>query len=113
MMTCRDYQLRLQAEDAEEAKRCEGRERKGSLSRDEVALRDEATEWLSWVGDDARKVVVATLAQLAAGRTNVDWTKVKRSIGVEIGNKGVYRRYTRAISAIAGRLNGEAVPILS
>jgi hypothetical protein len=102
----RELQLRMQAEDAEEAQRWAGRDRTGPLSRDDVAIRDEATEWLTWVADDSRKVVVAVLVQRAAGRDSIDWAKVKRAIGAEIGNKGVYRRYTRAISAIAKRLNG-------
>lgn len=107
----RDLQLRMQAEDAEEAKRMEGRERKGSLSRDEVAVRDATTEWLGLVGDDSRKVVVAALVQLAAGRTNIDWRRVKVALGIEIGTKGVYRRYSRAIAAIAAALNaGDLAP---
>jgi hypothetical protein len=51
---------------------------------------------LTWIGDDARKVVVAVLLQLASGRDNVDWRRVKASLGSELGNKGVYRRYSRA-----------------
>jgi hypothetical protein len=62
----RELQLRMQAEDAEEA--ADGRAwRRGALSRDEVARRDEATEWLGWVAADSRKVVLAALAQRATG----------------------------------------------
>jgi hypothetical protein len=100
-----DLARRLQAEDDEEAKALEGRERRGSLSRDEVALRDETAEWLGWVAEDARRVVVAAIAQRAAGRTNVDWRRIKAALGVEIMPRGVYRRYTTAISVIARRLN--------
>lgn len=103
----RELQLHMQAEDAEEASRWLGRDRNGPLSREDVARRDETSEWLGWVSNDARKVVVAVLVQLAAGRTNVDWSRVKAAVGVEIGNKGFYRRYTRSITAIAKRLNGE------
>lgn len=102
----RDLQLRMQAEDAEEAKRMEGRGRRGGLSRDEVARRDEATEWLGWCSVADRKVVTEALKQRASGRTNVDWARVKAAIGIEAGNKGVYRRYSRAVSGIAKRLNG-------
>lgn len=104
----REMQLRMQAEDAEETKRREGCDRFGPLSRDEVARRDEASEWLAHVSADSRKVVSAAIEQLAGGRENVDWTLVKRRIGAEIGNKGVYRRYTRAIGGIAKRLNAPA-----
>jgi hypothetical protein len=100
-----DIQRRLQAEDDEEGKRMEGRERRGSLSRPEVALRDETTEWLGWVATDARKVVVAAIAQRATGRNNVNWRRIKAALGVEIKPRGVYRRYTTAITAIAKRLN--------
>jgi hypothetical protein len=101
----RELQLHIQAEDAEETRRWQGRERSGPLSRDDVAIRDEATEWLGLVGDDSRKVVVAALQQLAAGRANIDWRRVKVALGIEIGTKGVYRRYARAITAIATALN--------
>lgn len=102
----RDLQLRMQADDAEEAKRWEGRDRKGPLSRDDVALRDETTEWLTWLASDARKVVVAAVTQLAAGRSNIDWRKVKAALGAEVEHKGLYRRYSRGLTAIAQRLNG-------
>lgn len=101
----RELQLRKQDEDAEEAKRWAGLDRRGALTRDEVSRRDEATEWLTLVDEDARKVLIAGIVQLAAGRSNIDWRRVKASIGVEIGNKGVYRRYTRAIAAIANGVN--------
>jgi hypothetical protein len=101
----RELQLHMQAEDAEETRRWQGRERPGPLSREEVALRDETTEWLTFVSADSRKVVVAALAQRAAGRTNVDWRRVRAQLGAEIGTKGVYRRYSRAVAGIAERLN--------
>lgn len=101
----RELQLFMQAEDAEETRQWQGRDRPGPLSRDDVARRDEATEWLTWVAEDSRKVVVAVLAQLARGAQRIDWARVKREIGSEGGNKGVYRRSTRALSGIAERLN--------
>jgi hypothetical protein len=108
----RELQLHLQREDDEEAKRWEGRDSRGPLSRDEIARRDEATEWLTWMAEDARRVVILALAQLASGREAIDWRRVKASLsandGSEIGNKGVYRRYSRAITGVAVRLNGGA-----
>jgi hypothetical protein len=100
-----DVQRRLQDEDAEEAKRMEGRDRRGPLTRDDVARRDEATEWLGWVQPDNRKVVILALVQRASGRTNIDWAFIKSAIGADIGNKGVYRRYTTSITAVVKRLN--------
>lgn len=102
----RELQLHMQAEDSEEAKRREGRDDVGPLTRDDVARRDEASSWLTWIAADARKIVVLATTQLAAGRTNIDWSRVKRATGAEIGNKGVYRRYSRAIQTIAQRLTG-------
>jgi hypothetical protein len=105
----RELQLHLQAEDAEETRRWQGRERPGPLGREDVARRDETTEWLGYVAEDNRKVVVAVLTQLAAGRSSIDWRRVKAAIACDqlsgIGNKGVYRRYHRSILAIAQRLN--------
>jgi hypothetical protein len=109
----RELQLHMQAEDAEETRRWQGVDRRGPLSRDEVSLRDETSEWLGWVAADARRVVIAVLLQLAGGRASIDWRRVKAMVGTDaisgIGNKGVYRRYTRAISAITKRLNADAV----
>jgi hypothetical protein len=104
-MKGRELQLHMQAQDAEETRQWQGRDRFGPLTRADVARRDETSEWLTWIAADARKVVVAVLAQLASGRTNVDWRRVKLALGVETGDKGVYRRYTRSITAIAQRLN--------
>jgi hypothetical protein len=104
----REMQLRMQAEDAEEAKRWEGRERSGPLTRDDVARRDEATEWLGMVPGRDRRLVILVLLQRASGRTNVDWARVKLQLSAEIERKGLYRRYSRAISGVVKRLNGEA-----
>lgn len=103
----RELQLHMQAEDAEETRRWQGVERAGPLSRDDVARRDETTEWLTWVAEDSRRIVVLALIERAAGRKRTDWARIKRAVGVEVGNKGVYRRYTRAITGIAKRLNGD------
>jgi pantothenate kinase type III len=58
-------------------------------------------------GEDSRRIVVLALIERAAGRQRTDWARIKRAVGVEVGNKGVYRRYTRAITGIAKRLNGD------
>jgi hypothetical protein len=97
----------LQEDDAEETRRWQGRERRGPLSREEIARRDEATEWLTWIEADSRKVVVSACAQIAAGRTNIDWRRVRRSLGREMSRQGLYKRHAVAIHAIAKRLNGE------
>ncbi len=118
----RELQLHMQEEDAEETRRWQGRERIGPLSRADIARRDEASEWLTWIAEDSRKVVTAALWQLAAkagrgsasrwndGRREhqVSWIKVRASLGEGIGTKGLYRRYARAIATVCARLNRSA-----
>jgi hypothetical protein len=104
----RELQLHMQAEDAEEAKRWEGRERSGPLSRDDVARRDEASEWLRHVGEQDRRLVVLVLVKRAAGVQRIDWSRIREQIGAGIENKGLYRRYSRAITAVVKELNRAA-----
>jgi hypothetical protein len=101
----RELQLHLQREDDEEAKRWEGRDSRGPLSRDEIARRDEATEWLTWMAEDARRVVILALVQLARGADNISWVKVKATLGSEVSRQAVYKRYSTAIHRVAVRLN--------
>jgi hypothetical protein len=84
----RELQLHMQAEDAEETRRWQGVERAGPLSRDDVARRDATTEWLTWVADDSRRIVVLALIERAAGRKRTDWARIKRMVGVEAGQQG-------------------------
>jgi hypothetical protein len=96
----------LQADDAEETRRWQGRERPGPLSRDEVALRDETTEWLvAYVPERDRRLVILVLSHRASGR-EVSWMKLKPLLGVQFGADGLRKRYSRAISGIAAKLNG-------
>jgi hypothetical protein len=101
----RELQLHMQAEDAEEAKRMEGREHSGPLNRDDIARRDEASEWLGWVGERDRRLVILALAQLAGGQRQVAWTRLKPLLGIQFGADGLRKRYSRAITGIAARLN--------
>jgi hypothetical protein len=102
----RELQLHMQAEDADETRRWQGRERPGPLTRDEVGMRDEATEWLGFVPARDRKLVILVLVQKAAGRT-VSWLKLKPLMGVEFGADGLRKRYSRAVSGVTQRLNSE------
>jgi hypothetical protein len=101
-----DVQRMLQTIDQEETKRMEGAERRMPLTREDVARRDEATEWLGFVADRDRRLVTLALLQLAAGHKRVPWMKLKRVLGVEYGADGLRMRYSRAISSIAKQLNG-------
>jgi hypothetical protein len=102
----RELQLHMQAEDAEETKRREGSDNAGPLTREDVARRDETTEWLAWVPSRDRRLVILALTQLAAGKPKVEWMRMKRLLGVEFGADGLRKRYSRAVNAIAQRLNG-------
>lgn len=103
----RELQLHMQAEDAEETKRREGRDDLASpLTRADVARRDETSEWLSWVADRDRRLVILALVRLAAGDRQVAWSRLKPLLGVKHGADGLRMRYSRAISGIAKRLNG-------
>jgi len=101
----RELQLHLQSEDADEVRRREGRDDWGPLSRDDVSRRDEATEWLTWVRDEDRRLVILALTMLAAGRARVDWMGLKGRLGVKFGADGLRKRFSRAIQGVAERLN--------
>jgi hypothetical protein len=47
-------------------------------------MRDEASEWLTWVDERDRRLVILALVQRATGRTNVDWNRIKRLISAEL-----------------------------
>lgn len=96
----------LQDDDAEETRRWQGRERPGPLTRDEIARRDEASEWLTWAPARDRRLVILALVMLAAGKPRVEWMRLKPLLGVEFGADGLRMRYSRAVTGIARRLNG-------
>jgi hypothetical protein len=104
----RELQLRLQAEDAERSRALEGRDERGPLSRDDVARRDEATEWLGFVPPSDRRLVILALVRLAAGDKHVPWLRLRPLLGVEFGADGLRKRFARAVAGIAARLNGRS-----
>ncbi|MGD9470625.1 MAG: hypothetical protein AB7G24_00840 [Novosphingobium sp.] len=76
------------------------------LTRDQVALRDERSEWLLLIEDDAdRRLVEMALIYLAKGRANVPWAKVKRRMGLRFGVAGLKKRFAASLSAICKSLN--------
>lgn len=96
----------LQEDDDAETRQWLGRERRRSLSRDEVARRDEASEWLAFVPAEDRELVVLALGCLAKGAKHVPWMRLRKPLGVKFGADGLRKRYSRAITAIAVALNG-------
>jgi len=75
------------------------------MTRADVAARDQASDWLIYVPERDRKLVVMALGQLAGGKSRVSWMALRRPMGVKIGAHGLRRRYTRAIGGIADALN--------
>lgn len=76
------------------------------LTRAEVATMMEASDWLQHVPERDRRLVALAAAQLASGKPQVSWKRLKRQLGVEFGADGLRMRYSRAITAIAQSLNG-------
>jgi hypothetical protein len=77
------------------------------LSRAEVARRDEASAWLTMIDESERRVVIAAIHQLAAGRARIDWMGMKARLGIARGAGALAMRYERAVGFIAFRLNGK------
>ena len=78
------------------------------LSRGDIARMDEASEWLRFVPEADRRLVVLALVKKAAGHSRVPWLKLRRALGVRFGADGLRMRYSRAITAIANSLNSAA-----
>lgn len=75
------------------------------LSRGDVARMTEASEWIAFVPEHDRKLVMAALSALAGGRSQVPWLKLKVKLGVKFGAEGLRKRYSRAITGVANALN--------
>jgi hypothetical protein len=75
------------------------------LSRAEVAQRDRVSAWLAFIpGEINRRIVVLAVGQLASGRSQVDWRRVRNRLRLANG-RGSEGRYSRAIGAICATLN--------
>jgi hypothetical protein len=75
------------------------------LRRAEIAAMDEATEWITWVPEDKRRVLVLALGKKAQGLSQVPWRSLLRTLGLSIGAGGLEWRYSQAIELIANVLN--------
>ena len=76
------------------------------LRRSEVAIRDQTSDWLGWVQERDRRLVVLAVTKLAQGHGQVPWMDLRKPMGVALGADGLRMRYSRAIQAICHRLNG-------
>ncbi|HEV7658820.1 MAG TPA: hypothetical protein VGO55_03135 [Allosphingosinicella sp.] len=75
------------------------------LRRAEVTAMEEATEWITWVPEDKRRVLVLALGKKAQGMSQVPWRSLLRTLGHTIGAGGLEWRYSQAIQLIANVLN--------
>lgn len=101
-----DITRQLQEDDDNETRFWQGRERRGPLTRDEVARRDEASEWLAIVPDRDRQLMIVALASKARGDGRVKWDAIWRANGKgRPGPEGLQMRYRRAVSTICRHLN--------
>ncbi len=76
-----------------------------SLSRAEVAERDEASDWIGrWVPERDRRLVATALGWKANDR-QVPWRRLVREMGMAMGAGGLQRRYERAITCIVKGLD--------
>jgi hypothetical protein len=77
------------------------------LSRGDIARMTEASEWMRFVPDADRRLVVIVLAQLARGRPTVPWLAIWKEIGRgRPGPDGLRSRYSRALTDVCVALNG-------
>lgn len=77
------------------------------LTRHEVAERDAASALIEMIEKEGdRRIVVAAVSYLAAGRKRVPWQELRNRMKLTIGAGGVAQRYSRAVGFIAFRLNG-------
>lgn len=74
------------------------------LSIDEVEERDRVSEWLRFVPERDRRLVVLALVQLANGAPHPKWSRIRLQLTEEIGARGLGQRYSRAITGIVRAL---------
>jgi hypothetical protein len=82
------------------------------LTRDQYARMMAALEWITWVpARRDRLIVIDAVEQLAKGASRVSWTHLRRRRGWrDATTDGLRMAYSRAISIVCRRLNGEIDP---
>jgi len=75
------------------------------LSRGDMKRMAEASEWLAYVPERDRRLVIAVLIKLAKGAKVVPWLVIWKALGRgRPGPEGLRSRYSRAITDIANAL---------
>jgi hypothetical protein len=80
--------------------------RPASQTRIEIAEMDEAFGWLDAIAPADRKLIGLAIRELARGRREVSWSRLKAAMGIKRGSDGLRMRYGRSITAICTALNG-------
>lgn len=77
------------------------------LSRDDMARMVEASEWMRFVPEADRRLVVIVLVKKAKGASVTPWLAIWKTLGRgKPGPEGLRSRYSRAIGEVAHALNG-------
>lgn len=80
------------------------------LGCEEVDRRDRVSGWLGFIAEPRdRKLVVLAVGQLAAGRRNISWRRIRERFGIARGEFGLRKRYEKAITQIVEALNGAEI----
>jgi hypothetical protein len=81
------------------------------LSRADVARMVEASEWMKFIPEADRRLVVLALVKKASGHDRVPWLTIWKALGRgKPGPEGLRSRYSRAITCVANALNGGNAP---
>lgn len=81
------------------------------LSRGDIKRMNEAAEWMAFVPEADRRLVVMALVKLASGSKTVPWLVIWKALGRgKPGPDGLRSRYSRAITCVANALNGGKAP---
>jgi hypothetical protein len=81
------------------------------LTSEEVTWMDGRLAWLLLVPEADRKLVEVVVKAKARGAERIEWTRIRSRLPSDIGNKGLYRRYVRALQALARALGVEAAKV--
>ena len=80
--------------------------RPASQTRIDIAEMEEAFGWLDAIAPDDRKLIGLAIRELARGKREVSWRRLKAAMGIAQGSDGLRMRYGRAITAICIARNG-------
>lgn len=77
------------------------------LTAEQVTWMEQRFEWLLFAPDRDRKLVWLACVQLAGQKGVVRWSRIRSQLSSELPRHGLYRRFTRALQAIAVAVNAK------